>query len=255
VYPESWKSIDFHLSLGSTIFVSDIFSSVLGRNPWRISFLLFSRSKNLWKKQTKQNKTTRVGGLLAHARTTGSLSNKTEKGYIYSSLRPFLSMSLHFYYFFLFLYTSLILPSYFRCLAMVVVVGRLQPSNTQPSKGHVFFFLFYNWREQKNRKEKDVDFKRTRAFRFSLIRCDSRFLFLYSYYYSTSTLFHFRLFPECQPPTPPSKRIIMAIKWSVKKKEMTVLEIKWHSNILSPVSCIFKCQSRPGAVSGNVDSL
>lgn len=56
------------------------------------------------KKTNKTNKTTRVGGLLAHARTTGSLSNKTEKGYIYSSLRPFLSMSLHFYYFFLFLY-------------------------------------------------------------------------------------------------------------------------------------------------------
>jgi hypothetical protein len=108
-----------------------------------ISFV-FQVEKFVKKNKTKQNKTTRVGGLLAHARTTGSLSNKTEKGYIYSSLRPFLSMSLHFYYFFLFLYTSLILPSYFRCLAMVVVVGRLQPSNTQPSKGHVFFFLFYN---------------------------------------------------------------------------------------------------------------
>ena len=221
------KIIDFHLSLGSTIFVSDIFSSVLGRNPWRISFLLFSRSKNLWKK-TKNKQNNACWGF-AGSRQNNRKPFKQNRKRIYSSLRPFSLCHFNFVISFS-SYTSLILPSYFRCLAMVVVVGRLQPGNTQPSKGHVFFLL-YNWREQKNRKEKDVDLKRTRAFRFSLIRCDSRFLFPYSYY-STSTLFHFRLFPKC-PPHPPSKPIIMAIKWSVQKKEMTVLEIKWHSNILS----------------------
>ncbi len=105
-------------------------------------------------------------------------------------------MSLHFYYYFLYSSTSLILPSYFRCLAMVVYRSSSAQQHAN-IKGTCLLPPLQLTRAE-NRKVKDVDFKRTRPFRFSLIRCDSRFLF--SSYYSTSTLFHFRLFPECPPP-------------------------------------------------------
>jgi hypothetical protein len=83
---------------------------------------------------------------------------------------------------------------------------------------------------------------------------------LVSFFYIATTTPHppyftFDCFRSANPPPHPPSALSWQSNEAWKKKEMTVLEIKWHSNILSPVSCIFKCQSRPGAVSGNVDSL
>ena len=145
------KIVDFHLSLESTIFVSDIFSSVLGRNPWRISFLLFSRSKKICEKTNKTKQ--RVSGVCwLTPEQPEAFQTKQKKDIQFPP--PFsLSMSLHFYYFFLFLY--IVDPSFLISVVSPWWWWVVFSPATRNHQRDMSSSSSTNWREQqKNRKRK-----------------------------------------------------------------------------------------------------